>query len=154
MRPTLLDILFADATTLPGIGPKLGKILGEFTGDKIIDLLFHLPSNLIDRQYRPSLAEVEDGRIATFEVEVMKHEAPEGAICLIAFYAAMRPAICLWCFSMRAVTGWAKPCPKGQSAWCRVVLSGFANNCKSFIPTICCRRPNLINYRLSSRFIR
>ena len=76
MRPTLLDILFADATTLPGIGPKLGKILGEFTGDKTIDLLFHLPSNLIDRQYRPSLAEVEDGRIATFEVEVMKHEAP------------------------------------------------------------------------------
>ena len=76
MRPTLLDILFADATTLPGIGPKLGKILGEFTGNKIIDLLFHLPSNLIDRQYRPSLAEVEDGRIATFEVEVMKHEAP------------------------------------------------------------------------------
>ena len=76
MRPTLLDILFADATTLPGIGPKLGKILGEFTGDKIIDLLFHLPSNLIDRQYRPSLAEVEDGRIATFEVEVMKHESP------------------------------------------------------------------------------
>ena len=76
MRPTLLDILFADATTLPGIGPKLGKILAEFTGDKVIDLLFHLPSNLIDRQYRPSLAEVEDGRIATFEVEVMKHEAP------------------------------------------------------------------------------
>ena len=76
MRPTLLDILFADATTLPGIGPKLGKILGEFTGDKIIDLLFHLPSNLIDRQYRPSLAEVDDGRIATFEVDVMKHEAP------------------------------------------------------------------------------
>ena len=76
MRPTLLDKLFADATTLPGIGPKLGKILSEFTGDKIIDLLFHLPSNLIDRQYRPSLTEVEDGRIATFEVEVMKHEAP------------------------------------------------------------------------------
>ena len=76
MRPTLLDILFADATTLPGIGPKLGKILAEFTGDKIVDLLFHLPSNLIDRQYRPSLAEIEDGRIATFEVEVMKHEAP------------------------------------------------------------------------------
>ena len=76
MRPTLLDILFADATTLPGIGPKLGKILAEFTGDKVIDLLFHLPSNLIDRQYRPSLAEVEDGRIATFEVEVLKHEAP------------------------------------------------------------------------------
>ena len=76
MRPTRLDRLFADATTLPGIGPKLGKVLAEFTGDKLIDLLFHLPSNLIDRQYRPSLSEVEDGRIATFEVEVMKHEGP------------------------------------------------------------------------------
>ena len=76
MRPTDLDPLFADATTLPGIGPKLGKILAEFTGDKIIDLLHHLPANLIDRQYRPPLNEVEDGRIATFEVEVVKHETP------------------------------------------------------------------------------
>jgi ATP-dependent DNA helicase RecG len=76
MRPTRLDTLFADATTLPGIGTKLGELLAEFTGDKVIDLLFHLPANLIDRQYRPSLAEVEDGRIATFDVEVMKHDAP------------------------------------------------------------------------------
>ena len=77
MRPTKLDPLFADATTLPGIGPKLGKILAEFTGDKIIDLLHHLPSNLVDRQYRPPLNEVEDGRIATFEVEIVKHDAPQ-----------------------------------------------------------------------------
>lgn len=76
MRPTLLDPIFADATTLPGIGPKLGKVLEEFTGNKLVDLLFHLPSNLIDRQYRPSIYEIEDGRIATFEVEVLKHEAP------------------------------------------------------------------------------
>ena len=141
MRPTLLDILFADATTLPGIGPKLGKILGEFTGDKIIDLLFHLPSNLIDRQYRPSLAEVEDGRIATFEVEVMKHEAPRRRNLPYRILCGNETGYLSLVFSMRAVTGWAKPCPKGQSAWCRVVLSGFANNCKSSIPTICCRRP-------------
>ena len=76
MRPSQLDSLFAEATTLPGIGPKLGKLLGEFTGDRVIDLLHHLPSNLIDRQYRPPLNLVEDGRIATFEVEVVKHEAP------------------------------------------------------------------------------
>ena len=76
MRPSRLDTLFADATTLPGIGPKLGKLLADFTGDKLIDLLHHLPSNLIDRQYRPPLNLVEDGRIATFEVEVVKHEAP------------------------------------------------------------------------------
>ncbi len=76
MRPSTLDPLFADATQLPGIGPKLAKTLADFIGDKIIDLLWHLPSNLIDRQYRPSLAEVEDGRIATFDVTIIKHEAP------------------------------------------------------------------------------
>jgi ATP-dependent DNA helicase RecG len=76
MRPTQLNPLFADATKLPGIGPKLAQTLQGFIGDKIIDLLWHLPSNLIDRQYRPSLAEVEDGRIATFEVMIAKHEAP------------------------------------------------------------------------------
>ena len=43
MRPSQLDSLFAEATTLPGIGPKLGKLLGEFTGDRVIDLLHHLP---------------------------------------------------------------------------------------------------------------
>jgi ATP-dependent DNA helicase RecG len=51
-------------------------LLSAFTGDKIIDLLHHLPSNLIDRQYRPPLDEAEDGHIATFEVEVVKHEVP------------------------------------------------------------------------------
>lgn len=76
MRPSSLTPLFKDATTLPGIGPKLGKLLSAFTGDKIIDLLHHLPSNLIDRQYRPPLDEAEDGHIATFEVEVVKHEVP------------------------------------------------------------------------------
>ena len=76
MRPSSLDPLFADATNLPGIGPKLAQTLQDFVGDKIIDLLWHLPSNLIDRQYRPSLADVEDGRIATFEVTIVKHQAP------------------------------------------------------------------------------
>ena len=76
MRPSALDPLFADAQKLPGIGPKLAQTLAEFTGDKIVDLLWHLPSNLIDRQYRPALSDVEDGRIATFEVEIVKHEAP------------------------------------------------------------------------------
>lgn len=75
MRPSALDPLFADAISLPGIGPRLAKTLAVFTGDKVIDLLWHLPGNLIDRNYRPALTEVEDGRIATFEVEIFKHVA-------------------------------------------------------------------------------
>ena len=159
MRPTDLDPLFADATTLlPGIGPKLGKILAEFTGDKIIDLLHHLPANLIDRQYRPPLNEVEDGRIATFEVEVVKHETPPNQgrrrNCPIVFCAAMRPDFCLSYSSMRGVIGWAKPCRKARFDWFQAVLSGFAIDYKSSTLTICCQKPPLRLYRLSSRFIR
>ena len=61
---------------MPGIGPKLGVTLEKFTGRKLVDLLWHLPSGLIDRRYRPSFAEVESGRIATFEVEIVKHMPP------------------------------------------------------------------------------
>ena len=61
---------------MPGIGPKLGVTLEKFTGRKLVDLLWHLPSGLIDRRYRPSLAQVESGRIATFEVEIVKHIPP------------------------------------------------------------------------------
>lgn len=76
MRPDLLTPLFADVTNLPGVGKKLSQIIDNFTGRQIIDLLWHLPINLIDRQYRPSLTNCEIGRIATFDLEVIQHILP------------------------------------------------------------------------------
>ena len=76
MRPSILDPLFADITRLPGIGQKSAQVLADFTGDKVLDLLHHLPSNLIDRSYRPSIGAIENDCIATFEVEIMRHNPP------------------------------------------------------------------------------
>ncbi len=84
MRPSILDPLFAPATTLSGVGPKLGKLLDKFLGDeshdaRVIDLLFHLPSGAVDRRPSESIAEAPIGEIATFSARVTEHRPPPPA---------------------------------------------------------------------------
>ncbi|MGI9440420.1 MAG: ATP-dependent DNA helicase RecG [Parvibaculales bacterium] len=76
MRPSTLDPFFADITHLPGIGQKSAQLLASFTGDKVVDLLHHLPNNLIDRSYRPAIGDIENDCVATFEVEILQHKPP------------------------------------------------------------------------------
>ncbi|WP_448151274.1 ATP-dependent DNA helicase RecG [Labrys miyagiensis] len=77
MRPAILNPLFASVSSLPGIGPKLVKVLtrllggAEPTGARVIDALFHLPTGVLDRRLRPKLIE------APFETLVMVEVTPE-----------------------------------------------------------------------------
>src|SRR5689334_13335430 len=50
MRPALLDRLFAPVNVLPGVGPQLGRFLERAAGPLIVDLLWHLPTGLVDRR--------------------------------------------------------------------------------------------------------
>jgi len=79
MRPEVLFPLFAPARSLPGIGPRLEKLVEKLTGGKVVDLLWHLPAGLIDRRNRPKIAEVRDGEIATIDVTVGLHIVPRNA---------------------------------------------------------------------------
>ncbi len=76
MRPSILFPLFAETRSLPGIGPRLEKLIERAAGPRLLDLIFHLPSGLIDRSYRPRLIEAEAGRIATVTVNVLDHLPP------------------------------------------------------------------------------
>ncbi len=76
MRPESLNKLFAAITSLPGLGPRLGKLVGGIAGEKVVDLLWHLPSGLIDRRYAPTLAEAVGGTIVTLTVRVDSHTPP------------------------------------------------------------------------------
>ncbi len=84
MRPALLDPLFAPLTSLPGVGPKLEKLyrrlLGRGEGGaRVLDLLFHLPSGVVDRRSRPKLRDVVPGTVVTVAVTVDRHRpAPPG----------------------------------------------------------------------------
>ncbi len=73
MRPPILYPLFAPVTSLGGIGPRIGKLVEKLAGPLLVDLLWHLPSGVIDRRYQPKVAEAEAGRIATLTVIVEKH---------------------------------------------------------------------------------
>ena len=76
MRPAILFPLFADTRTLPGIGPRLEKLIARAAGTRLLDLIFDLPAGLIDRSYRPKLIDAEPGRIATLIVNVLDHIPP------------------------------------------------------------------------------
>ena len=69
--------LFAPLTTLRGIGPALSVLLGRVAGgERVIDLLFHMPDSYIDRSTRPTIATARPGTVATLAVEVTRHEKP------------------------------------------------------------------------------
>ncbi|MGB8601087.1 MAG: ATP-dependent DNA helicase RecG [Rhizomicrobium sp.] len=74
MRPAILFPLFAEIRSLPGIGPRLEKLIAQLAGPRLVDLIFDLPTGVIDRSYRPKLIEAEAGRIATVLVNVLDHQ--------------------------------------------------------------------------------
>lgn len=75
-RPEALFPLFADVSKLAGVGPRNRKLFEKLAGPRVIDLLWHLPSGLIDRRARPAVAQARPGSVATLEVTVGAHQPP------------------------------------------------------------------------------
>lgn len=65
MRPEILNPLFAEATSLKGIGPALARPLERLGIARVVDLLFHLPTGWIDRVARDALDPADIGRTIT-----------------------------------------------------------------------------------------
>jgi ATP-dependent DNA helicase RecG len=85
MRPPHLNPLFATVRTLKGVGPKVEGLLTKLVAPshenahaRVIDLLWHLPTGLIDRAMTPSIAAAKVGEIATLEVTVAEHRQGGG----------------------------------------------------------------------------
>jgi ATP-dependent DNA helicase RecG len=76
MRPSILFPLFAETRTLPGVGSRLEKLIAQVAGRRLVDLIFDLPTGVVDRSYRPKLIAAEAGRIATVTVNVLDHLPP------------------------------------------------------------------------------
>ena len=78
MRPALLDRLFAPVTVLPGIGPQLGRLVERAAGPLVVDLLWHLPTSLVDRRAAPPIRELNPSdwpdAVITLKVRVERHE--------------------------------------------------------------------------------
>ncbi len=83
MRPEILLPLFASVETLEGVGPRLRTLLrkvvrlpANVTDARIIDILWHTPSGIVDRRAQPTIATAIPGTISTLKLRVLKHQAP------------------------------------------------------------------------------
>src|SRR4051812_10669893 len=76
LRPQILFPLFAAVTSLPGIGPRFGKLLEKLCGPNVVSLLWHLPTGIVDRSAEPDLEEVVEGTIITAVVKPLAHMPP------------------------------------------------------------------------------
>ena len=74
MRPQILFSLFAPVTSLTGVGPRIAKLIENVAGPKIVDLLWHLPREIVDRSFGPTIGDAPNGRVCTLTVKVEKHE--------------------------------------------------------------------------------
>ena len=78
--PDLLAPLFAPLTDLRGVGPTLAGLMARACGGgRVIDLLFHIPTQFIDRRERSALRALVPGKMATVAVEVVRIEPPGDA---------------------------------------------------------------------------
>ncbi|MFP6706300.1 MAG: ATP-dependent DNA helicase RecG [Alphaproteobacteria bacterium] len=73
MRPEILFPIFKPVTALKGVGPRLGQLIERLAGKNLVDLCWHLPTGLIDRRFRPTVAGAPDGMVATLTVTVDEH---------------------------------------------------------------------------------
>lgn len=73
-RPFVLDPLFRSITSLPGVGPRNGKLMAKLIGgEKVLDLLFHAPVDFIDRRFSCPVAHCPNGKVLTTQVRIDKH---------------------------------------------------------------------------------
>jgi ATP-dependent DNA helicase RecG len=82
MRPAILNPLFAPARSLKGVGEKVEKLLAAFlrgpsVGEaRLVDLIFHLPTGVIDRRQRPLIRDLPQSGVVTVHVTVGRHKPP------------------------------------------------------------------------------
>ena len=127
MRPDILTPLFASLKGLPGVGPKTAALYDRLldgvaveggAGARLVDLLFHLPSGIIDRRLRPGVARAPEGAIVTLELTIDRHRPPpRGSRAPYRVYGWDDTGeIALVYFSPRA--DWlAKLLPEGEKRW-------------------------------------
>ena len=73
IRPSILNPLFTEVLSLPGIGPRLAKLVENIAGAKVIDLLWHLPTGIVDRRLSPKISGALPGSVSTIVVKIISH---------------------------------------------------------------------------------
>ena len=82
MRPLLLNPLFADVTSVKGVGDKTAKLVSKLLRGsaglpaRLVDVLFCLPTHVIDRRFRCTISQLPQTGVATLEITIGSHRPP------------------------------------------------------------------------------
>ena len=81
MRPDRLNPLFADLTTLKGVGDKVAKLFQKVLGRgafpaRVVDVLLRPPVAVVDRRYKCKINQLPEQGVVTVEVVVGQHRPP------------------------------------------------------------------------------
>ncbi len=76
MRPEILFGLFEQVTALPGVGRRTASLIAELAGPRIVDLLWRLPTSIINRRQLADLGEAVPGSLVSVHVTVERHRRP------------------------------------------------------------------------------
>ena len=71
-----LEPLFSPIIGLPDMRRAFGQRLVKLCGERVLDLLWHFPHNLIDRRFTPKIRDILVGEIVTVTVCVVEHRFP------------------------------------------------------------------------------
>ena len=69
MRPEILNPLFTEVEALKGVGPQVAKLLKKLSLERVVDLLYHLPTGAIERVRAQSASPVLLGRNVILDVK-------------------------------------------------------------------------------------
>ena len=136
-RPDVLFPLFAELTSLDGVGPKVAKLFERIEIARPVDLLLTLPVAGIDRSLKSSIREAQLPGVVTVEVEIGLHQTP--AIRGRPYRIHVRDALTEFqlVFFHRGPTGCAAPSPPASAASSRAGSRSSTASPRWSIPTTC-----------------
>ena len=119
MRPDILNPLFAESTTLEGVGPKLMKPLEKLGLTRVKDLAYHLPERFVTRRVVDDLDAAGEGEQVIIALTPTEHRASRnpgrGPYRVLAQDAVGN--ICALTYFGRASYTAKKLLPVGEKRW-------------------------------------
>jgi len=73
MRPPILFPLFAEVSSLQGIGPRYAKLIGKLTGPRLVDLIWHKPFSVHDWSHEATVATVKESEPVSIALTIVEH---------------------------------------------------------------------------------
>lgn len=88
MRPEILNPLFAEVEAMPGVGPKVTKLLAKLRIIRVVDLAYHLPTGVIERVRADRLDPSLIGRTVIVDLRPLDIRSPRSGRGPMRIFAA------------------------------------------------------------------